>query len=124
VIRVRPVGSVPDANYTDKMSNRNRQESRGGDRDMPRCLGAIRMLCDVAQMCNSEASVRNIAGPALARVCQFNGWYAGKMHAVNSSGTMQQIAVEVTGDAPVKGRAALEHDGGGRRQQRGVGGVK
>lgn len=89
-------------------TGQHRQQKHSGGTDMPTCLGAIRLLCDVARLCNDPAPVRDIAGRVLSRVCVFNGWYAGRVHAIDSSGEMRSVAVEVAAATPDSARAELD----------------
>ena len=72
---------MPDANA----------ETRGPD-VVPGCLEALGLLCDVSRLCNDAASVASIAQRVLSRTCEFNGWFAGRVHVVDNDGAMCLVA--------------------------------
>jgi len=74
---------------------------------MPACLGAIRLLCDVASLCNDPSSVRDIASRVLERVCGANGWFGGCVHALDAFGEMRRVAVVIASPAPPEAEGLL-----------------
>lgn len=57
------------------------------------CLATLRLLCEVAGLCNDAASVPSIAQRVLSRTCEFNGWFAGRVHVIDSDGAMGLVAM-------------------------------
>lgn len=100
----RPIGRFPSYPavprcYPERVAYPNAKRGHGVSTGMPVCLSAIRMLCDVARLCNEPRSVQDIASRVLTRVCEFNGWFAGSIHAVDASGCRHQIAGDTRSDA-------------------------
>ena len=76
------------------------EQSNSAESVKEHSLAALRMLCDVARICNEPAGLPSIGRSTLKRVCAFNGWFAGRLHVVDDLGVLRVEAAETTNDAP------------------------
>jgi len=59
-------------------------ETHADTADAATFFGAVRMLCDIARLCNGAGGLSSTAVRVLERVREYDGWIAGRIYVVDS----------------------------------------